>query len=83
MTAPINDVVNALKPSFEGSTDESIKASIESYKRIDAWCSSPVMTSDSFDRLKQMLVGAGELSETNTVTMNQCVNDTYALNVIS
>lgn len=83
MTAPINDVVNALKPSFEGSTDESIKASIESYKRIDAWCSSPVMTSDSFDRLKQMLVGAGELSASNTVTMNQCVNNTYALNVIS
>ena len=76
MTADINDVVNSLRPSFSTSTDESIKSSIESYKRIDAWCSSPVMTEASYNRLLDMLIGAGEVS--TRVEMNKVVDNTIA-----
>lgn len=64
MTSNINDVVASLRPSFSTSTDESIKTSIESYKRIDAWNESPVMTEQSYNRLISMLTNAGELTTT-------------------
>ena len=76
MTENINNVVNSLKPSFSTSTDESIKSSIESYKRIDAWCSNPVMTEASYNRLLDMLIGANEVS--TRVEMNKVVDNTIA-----
>ena len=81
MTADINDVVKSLKPSFSSSSDESIKASIESYKRIDAWCSSPVMTEQSYNRLLDMLINAGEL--TTRVDMNKVVDNTTAKKIVA
>ncbi len=76
MNSDINDVVNSLRPSFSTSTDESIKSSIESYKRIDAWCSSPVMTEQSYNRLLDMLIGAGEVNQ--RVEMSKVVDNSIA-----
>ncbi len=76
MTSDINDVVNSLRPSFSTSTDESIKASILSYKKIDAWCATPVMTEDSYTRLLDMLQGAGEL--TTRVEFSKVVDNRVA-----
>ncbi len=80
MTANIDDVVESLKPSFSSSTDESIKSSIQSYKNIDAWCSSPVMTEQSYNRLLDMLIGAGEIQE--RVEMNKVVDNTIASKIV-
>ncbi len=80
MTADINEVVKSLKPSFSSSSDESIKASIESYKRIDAWCSTPAMTEASYNRLLDMLIGAGEL--TTRIDMNKVVDNTIANKIV-
>ncbi|MGN1222939.1 MAG: ABC transporter substrate-binding protein [Christensenellales bacterium] len=63
MTANIDEVVNSLRPSFSTSSDESIKASIISYKKIDAWSSTPSMSEASYNRLLDMLDNAGELSD--------------------
>lgn len=76
MNSDIDEVVKSLKPSFATSTDESIKASIISYKNIDAWCSSPVMTETSYNKLLDMLEGAGEL--TTRVEYNKVVDNTIA-----
>lgn len=76
MNSDIDEVVKSLKPSFATSTDESIKASIISYKNIDAWCSTPVMTETSYNRLLDMLEGAGEL--TTRVEYNKVVDNTIA-----
>ncbi len=81
MTADIDDVVKSLKPSFSSSSDESIKASIESYKRIDAWCSSPVMTEQSYNRLLDMLINAGEL--TTRVDIGKVVDNTIAKKIVA
>ena len=76
MTSEINEVVNSLRPSFNTSTDESIKASILSYKSIDAWCSSPVLTETAYNNLLNMLENAGEL--TTRVPFNKVVDNTIA-----
>ncbi len=76
MTSDINEVVKSLRPSFSTSTDESIKASIESYKSIDAWCSNPAMTEESYNRLLDMLDNAGEL--TQRVDFTKVVDNTIA-----
>jgi len=80
MTSNINDVVDSLRPSFSTSSDESIKASILSYKSIDAWCSSPSMSEESYNRLLDMLENAGEL--TTRVPFNKVVNNTIANTII-
>jgi len=80
MTSDIDAVVDSLRPSFNTSSDASIKASIESYKSIDAWCSSPVMTEASYNRLLDMLENAGEL--TTRVAYNKVVNNTIANKIV-
>ena len=51
----------ALEPSFDGMTAESLAIAVESYLAIDAWCSTPVMTEESLERLKEIMRNAGEL----------------------
>ena len=64
MSAKIDDVVQALKPSFEGTSDASIKKSIQSYIAIDSWNSTPVMTEVAYNNLIKIMQNAGKLTET-------------------
>lgn len=56
-------VAKALAPSFSGTSEESLAVAVESYLAIDAWCSSPVMTKESLDRLQEIMRNAGELDK--------------------
>lgn len=47
----IEDVVDALMPSFSGSTRESIKNGIVAYINIDAWVSNLQMTETAYNNL--------------------------------
>ena len=50
--------------SFFPSTDVEVLASaIQSYKDIDAWNENPVLKEESFDRLQEVMLQAGELKE--------------------
>ena len=50
--------------SFFPSTDvELLAAAIQSYKDIDAWNENPVLKEESFDRLQEVMLQAGELKE--------------------
>lgn len=80
VNSDIDAVVDSLRPSFKTNSDESIKASVLSYKSIDAWCSSPVMTSTSYNRLLDMLEGAGELS--TRVEFNKVVDNSIANKIV-
>lgn len=75
-TAPIDDVVDALAPSFDTSSKESIKKCIESYKRIDAWVDTPVMTLDAYNRLITIMTEANELDK--PIEFNKIVDNTIA-----
>lgn len=56
-------VAKALAPSFSGTSEESLAVAVESYLAIDAWCSTPVMTEESLDRLQEIMRNAGELDK--------------------
>lgn len=80
VNAPLDDVANALAPSFEGTSKENIKAAIQTYKSIDAWVSNPAMTQDSFDRLCAIMTSAGELS--GNVPFDAIVDNSFANEVV-
>ena len=81
MSAKIEDVVQALKPSFEGTSDASIKKSIQSYIAIDSWNSTPVMTEVAYNNLIKIMQNAGKLTE--TVPFASVVNNNYALEILN
>ncbi|MBQ7602991.1 MAG: ABC transporter substrate-binding protein [Clostridia bacterium] len=78
VNSDIDDVVAALKPSFDGSSDDAIKSSVQNYLAIGAFASSPVMSADGFDRLINIIKFAGELSQEATVNFNDVCTNTYA-----
>lgn len=81
VSANIDDIVEALKPSFEGTSDESIKHSIEAYIAIDSWNSTPVMTEVAYNNLIKIMKNAGKL--TDTVPFSSVVDNSYALEVLN
>ena len=70
------EVANALLPSFDGSSVESLKIAVESYLEIDAWTNSPAMTKDSFNRLLSVLKNAGTIS--SDVEFSKVVDNSIA-----
>ena len=60
--ATVEELAAALKPSFPAISDTSIVTSINSYNRIDAWQEDLTMQEITFDRLQNIMIGAGELS---------------------
>jgi NitT/TauT family transport system substrate-binding protein len=75
-TQPSSEVAKALKPSFDGTSEESLAAAVEKYIEIDAWSSSPAMSKDSFNRLLSVLSNAGTL--TKTVDFSKVVDNSLA-----
>ena len=64
---------------FEGISQESLAASVERYRAIDAWRTELTMTEDSFNRLQDIIDNAGELSR--RAKMNELVDNSYAQKV--
>ncbi len=63
MTAEDADLVEALRPSFAGVDDDIIAKSVNSYKNIDAYMTSPVMSDKAFNNLINLLIDSGTLSK--------------------
>lgn len=81
VTAPIDDVVDAIMPSFVGSDKEIIKSSLLRYIEIDAWMSTPMMEESSYNRLQDIMESAGELP--SRVPYNSLVDNTYAIKAMA
>ena len=77
----IENVVDSLMPSFSGTSRDIIKNAIISYLSIDAWVATPVMNESAYNKLVEVMISAGELS--NNIPFNQVVDNTYAINAIS
>lgn len=54
-------VAKSLAPSFTGTPEASIAASVKSYLKIDAWAATPVMSEADFNRLQDIMENAGTL----------------------
>lgn len=73
---PSADVAPYLTKYFEGVSQESLAASVDRYRKIDAWRTELTMTEDSFDRLQDIIENAGELSRRATLT--ELTDNAYA-----
>ncbi len=80
LTASLDDIAKALQPHFTGSDTEIIKASIKSYKDIDAWAESPIMKNSAYDRLITIMTQAGYLN--SSVNFEDVVDNTLATEVM-
>ena len=80
VSADINEIVEALRPSFEGTSDALIKKSIEAYVQIDAWNSTPVMSEVAYNNLIKVMKNAGKL--TSDVAFDEVVDNSIALEVL-
>ena len=57
------EIAEAIASQFPDSDMEILTAVCQRHKDIDAWCATPVMTEDAFDRLQTVMETAGELTE--------------------
>jgi NitT/TauT family transport system substrate-binding protein len=56
-------IAEAIKPSFPEIELELLTAVAKRYIEIDAWAHSPLFTADAFERLQDIVEGAGELQQ--------------------
>ncbi len=57
------EIAEVIAPSFPDNDMEILTNALERYKEIDAWCSTPIMEEDAFNKLQEVMTMAGELSE--------------------
>lgn len=75
------EIAEAVKDSFPDTELSLLTKAVESYRSIDAWCETPAMTEESFNRLQSVMTEAGEL--TQIADYGQVVNNTFAEKAIS
>ncbi|MBE5741260.1 MAG: ABC transporter substrate-binding protein [Clostridiales bacterium] len=79
MTANDTEIISALKPSFETTSDALILASVKNYIRIGAYASSFVLKESSWNNMLDIIDNAGELKA--VVDWNDAVNTSFATKV--
>ena len=73
------EILTALKPSFNTTSDELIVASVRNYLRIGAYASSFELKESSWNNMLDIIDNAGELS--SRVAWNDAVNNSFAKKV--
>lgn len=73
------EIAEILLPSFPDTDIAILETVVERYKAIDAWCETPFMTEESFERLQDIIEESGELSM--RVSFNDLVVNTFSENV--
>jgi NitT/TauT family transport system substrate-binding protein len=73
---PPEFIAQTIAPFFPDADPEILTSAIARYKEFDAYCSTPIMTEDSFNRLQTVMESAGEL--TQRAPYDRLVNNTFA-----
>lgn len=60
-THTAREIAEAVAPSFPDSDLDTLETVIQRYKDIDAWSKTPIMSEESFVRLQEVMIEAGEL----------------------
>ena len=69
------EIAEAVQEFFPDTDLDILEAAIQSYKDIDAWCETPILEEESFNRLQEVMTQSGELKE--KVPYEKIVNNTY------
>ena len=81
MNATDNELIEALKPSFNTTTDSLIVSAVKNYISIGAYASSPVLSSSAWEQMLDIIDNAGELK--GDVAHSLAVNTEIATNALS
>ena len=73
---PSQTIAPYLTSYFAGTSEQSLAASVERYRAIDAWQTDLMMTESSFNRLQDIIENAGELSR--RAALAELANNDYA-----
>ena len=68
-------IAQSIISQFDGTTIEVLTSAIESYKKIDAYCSTPRMKEEDFDKLQDRIIEGKILSE--KVSFDQLVDNSF------
>ncbi|MBQ2779947.1 MAG: ABC transporter substrate-binding protein [Clostridia bacterium] len=75
------EIAEAVQKAFPDTDIPTLTSAVQSYKDIDAWCDTPLMTSASFDSLQEIISEAGELEK--KAPYSPVVNTDFATAVIN
>ncbi|WP_027400564.1 ABC transporter substrate-binding protein [Anaerovorax odorimutans] len=73
-------IAEIVAPSFPDTDIDLLTTVIQRYKDIDVWSSDPVLNTDSFELLQEVMTQAGEL--TKKAPHDKVINNTFAEKVI-
>ena len=74
------EIAESVQSFFPDTEVDMLETAIQSYKDIDAWNDIPILTKESFERLEDVMITAGELKEHSSY--ENIVNNKYAENSI-
>lgn len=74
-------VATALAPSFSSTDYALLVKSVASYKSIDAYMSSPIMTKADYDHMIDILIASGSLEK--RVAFNEIIDNSIAEMVLA
>ena len=75
------EIAEVVQDFFPDTDLDILEKAIQSYKDIDAWCENPILKEESFNRLQDVMIEAGELKE--KVPYEKIVNNNYAEKAIN
>ncbi len=70
------EIAESVQSFFPDTELDMLETAIQSYKDIDAWNDTPILTKESFERLEDVMYEAGELE--NKVPYETLINNIYA-----
>ena len=70
------EIAESIQSFFPGTDIQLLETAVQSYKDIDAWNETPVLTEESFQRLQEVMKMAGELKE--DAPYDKIVNNEFA-----
>ncbi len=75
------EIAEVVKDFFPDTEVDVLESAIQSYKDIDAWNENPILKEESFNRLQDVMIEAGELKE--KVPYKEIINNTFAEKTIN
>ena len=70
------EIAEVVQDFFPDTDLEMLETAIQSYKNIDAWNDTPILTKESFEKLEDVMIEAGELL--NKVPYEKLINNTFS-----
>ncbi|MBQ1263050.1 MAG: ABC transporter substrate-binding protein [Oscillospiraceae bacterium] len=70
------EIAKVVAPSFPDTELSLLTSSIQRYIDIDAWCDTPVMKEEAFNKLQDVMTSAGELEK--RADFNSVVDNSFA-----